>query len=287
MRQTIRLNTFETNSSSMHSLVVVKEPIFYTEEEKHLNCDSEFKSFDLFDFDDGRYERFPFRVFKTPKDKLKYWVAYYIGTLGKKELIPQVIDFISKQTFISKDKINICVSRGEDSLDEDLSDEDYYFDKYGRVCSNDTGESPSNYLDKHNISMEEFVLNPKYILILDGDEYCEFYKLIKSGVVNLDNLEDITSGKDFWDPKVYKAQIYWFIDDNIFEQILCKDLSQYTKIIIDDWDTSDDLNKAKINLNYYIDYVKEYYPNINIILYTNRLNDCVDAKIKCNISQKI
>ena len=83
MKQIIRKNTFETNSSSMHSLVVVKDPKPYSQSEYGtFNACIGNKSFDLFRYDEGSYERFPFRVLRTPLDKLRYYVAHYIGFLN-------------------------------------------------------------------------------------------------------------------------------------------------------------------------------------------------------------
>ena len=54
----IRQNVFETNSSSMHSLVVVKHPKPYDSHELKFNVWSEDRDFNLFDWHEaGTYER--------------------------------------------------------------------------------------------------------------------------------------------------------------------------------------------------------------------------------------
>ena len=47
----------------------------------------------------------------------------------------------------------------------------------------------SGFLEKENITLEEFLINKKYIVIQDGDEYCEFEKIKKTGLINLDAID--------------------------------------------------------------------------------------------------
>lgn len=46
--------------------------------------------------------------------------------------------------------------------------------------------------------MEEFILNPKYVVIIDGDEDQNFKKLLKSNILNANDFEGISSGVGFW-----------------------------------------------------------------------------------------
>lgn len=92
MKYQIRKSCFETNSSSMHSLVVTKKNSnirmtqkeirdeFYLNDpwykERHKNDEKEIVKIDLWDNEFGRS---PFNVLVTFKDKLAYAVAEYCG----------------------------------------------------------------------------------------------------------------------------------------------------------------------------------------------------------------
>ena len=41
-----------------------------------------------------------------------------------------------------------------------------------------------DFLDEQKISLEKFLVNKKYLVVVDGDEYCEFEKLLNSGIIN-------------------------------------------------------------------------------------------------------
>lgn len=264
MKQTIRINTFETNSSSMHSLVVVKNPKPYKNDETlYAHGDN---TFDLFwcDSQDGYYERYPFRIMRTPLDKLRYYVAHYVGACGKVDLIPKIIDFISCQTNVPKDKIKINIDDHFYWNNDDEKDNAEL--NYGYAGSNDTGEDVFTYIENNNISMEEFVLNPKYVVIIDGDEYQEFKKLFESNILDANSFEYISSGTDFWNDSIYEVSCFWLgqnaCDYNLLEHV--SDINKFVKEI--------SINIYEENLNNYEQYlneikmffeeVKKNFPNI-------------------------
>ena len=45
------------------------------------------------------------------------------------------------------------------------------------------------FLEKENISLEEYLTNRKYVVIQDGDEYNEFGNFKRSGLINLDVID--------------------------------------------------------------------------------------------------
>lgn len=228
---TVRSGMFETNSSSMHSLVIAREPKPYTEREKRLDhyyktgpLKLENEYFHLFgeweDEDKTRYGRSPFRVLRTPLEKLRYYVAGFLGGYDYDAEVDEVAEipikkFISRQTGIPEANIKIR------TYDRD--------EPYGVVERNDTGESPIDFIKERGISMEEFVLNPKYIVVIDGDEYQEFMKLFESRLLTVETVEDISSGYSWWsgeDERFYMSWIKYgdkqaeyciknFVDDNV------------------------------------------------------------------------
>lgn len=201
----IRKSVFETNSSSMHSLVVVKHPKPYNKEELELNCYRTDREYSLFGWssEDCEFGRHPFRILRTPVEKLQYYVAHELGNCERYEKIPEIKQFISKYTGVPFDKVELRVTEHGKKCDY-----------YGYIEHNDTGESPFEYLGRHKTSMEEFVLNPKYVVIVDGDEYCEFKKLFESNVLNADDFEDISSGADFWNDAEQYFYLGWLREDS-------------------------------------------------------------------------
>lgn len=161
MKQIIRNNTFETNSSSMHSLVVTKQAKKYSRYDLNFGTYND-TEFDLFSFDVPEMERAPFKVMRTPKDKLIYYIGWYIGLKKDYKKVSKVKKFLSKQLNIPINKINISLNS------------EYNKYKYPIVYPNDTGEDVFECLEKHKVSFEEFILDPRYTVIIDGDEYREF-----------------------------------------------------------------------------------------------------------------
>ena len=46
----------------------------------------------------------------------------------------------------------------------------------------------SSFLRKNNITLKDFITHKKYNIVIDGDEYCEFQKWVKKGLINMDNI---------------------------------------------------------------------------------------------------
>lgn len=234
MKQIFRINTFETNSSSMHSLVITKEARPYDEDDKRLGYFAGSSEYELFGCCDTHYfERHPFEVLATPKDKLRYYVAHYIGYKGQTEKIEEVKEFISNITKLSKDQIKITATENKWS--------GYEEETYGWAGINDSGEDVFDYIEKYNITLEEFCLNPRYTVIVDGDEYQEFKKLFLKGIINLDNIAYISSGKSFWIDDEESFSLFYInrlTDDEVFNNLMEK-ISDYgnpyiIRIIIED-----------------------------------------------------
>ena len=47
----------------------------------------------------------------------------------------------------------------------------------------------SGFLEKENITIEEFLLNKKYVVIQDGDEYCYWQDIKDTGLINMDIID--------------------------------------------------------------------------------------------------
>ena len=232
MKIQIRSNVFETNSSSMHSLVVTKTNEKYSDNEimsgiwlttdydtKEKNC-----VWNIHD-DELEFGRYPFRILGSFKDKWLYACAslveqYNDGTylelvrIAKKYIpglktikLPLTIhSFPNKDSsnFTSNNTYSMSYGKTESELIEFLSHEQerlgcsigYYLSSDGSKWIYKIpyiGYVDDNVLTKflkmENITLEEFLINKKYIVIQDGDEYCDFVKAKKTGLINLDFID--------------------------------------------------------------------------------------------------
>lgn len=276
MRQIIRENTFETNSSSMHSLVISKKAKPYSVDAKKLYYYG--YEFELFGCcDTHSFGRAPFEVLSTPKDKLRYYVAHYVGFKKQKEKLKEVEDLVHELIGCPKDKIKLYVY------------EDYPWKKkpeksYGYAGINDTGEDVFDYIEKNNISLREFILDPRYTVVVDGDEYQEFKKLFEKGIIDLDNIDYISSGKHFWIDDVKTFSLYYinqFVDDSVYNEFM-EELDNYNNefikcIEIEDEEDIDVNQSAMITFASVLECFKHltYGRNIPIklILKTHSLDD--------------
>ena len=56
--------------------------------------------------------------------------------------------------------------------------------------------SLKNFLKDRGISLKEFLTNKKYVIIVDGDEYCALDKLVYSGLFNRSAVVDTYNVSD-------------------------------------------------------------------------------------------
>ena len=55
----------------------------------------------------------------------------------------------------------------------------------------------SGFLKREGITLEEYLTNKKYIVIQDGDEYCEWDNFKKSGLIDISKIDhEYPSGDD-------------------------------------------------------------------------------------------
>ena len=227
----IRNNTFETNSSSMHSIVMIKDDNRrYTKEEYENSMFIDEGVYNIYDEEELEFDRAPFRVLVAPGDKLKYAIASLCGPLSdrndkadgklaeitaiKHKYIPELekIDLPTNLVHLWKDKdgnlytpyeVDGCNGRENYSaISPDTGervavepDPDFYDEVcYGSV-DHQSERLLQNFLKDTNTSLEDFLTMPKYIILVDGDEYCEGEKLVHYGILNLSNAEIYDKGE--------------------------------------------------------------------------------------------
>ena len=181
----------------------------------------------LYEVRDG-YERYPFQILSTFEDKLQYALCEYLGSKYvddpeyneifeefeniTKEVVPGFTHF----SIATRDEDAWLTQNGDmiphkfliyDGWDAENQREIYtYKDKEGNIHQaifdeENCYEAPDigqidhqsagilkNFLKDRGIPLKEFLTNKKYVIIVDGDEYCEWDKFLHSGLVDLDKI---------------------------------------------------------------------------------------------------
>lgn len=194
----IRRNVFETNSSSSHSLVITTDNEHYTREEINKN----------FYMTDGivrlwesslEFYRSPFDMLVTFKDKLRYAIASSNGNLVDqcRELCCKYVDGFTDFEFDTKDYV-------WDSEVKDYVVTDEPIPNYGGTDDYQI----EGWLKSYNVSLEEFLTNKRYIVVVDGDEYAIYDHIKKSGLFDTSKIihDSYAEEEEEWH-KQYLAQL--------------------------------------------------------------------------------
>lgn len=194
----IRRNVFETNSSSSHSLVITTDNEHYTREEINKN----------FYMTDGivrlwesslEFYRSPFDMLVTFKDKLRYAIASSNGNLVDqcRKLCCKYVDGFVDFEFDTKDYV-------WDSEVKDYVETDEPIPNYGGTDDYQI----EGWLKKYNVSLEEFLTNKRYIVVVDGDEYAIYDHIKKSGLFDTSKIvhDSYAEEQEEWH-KQYLAQL--------------------------------------------------------------------------------
>ena len=171
----IRDNTFETNSSSSHSLIITDFDGKYTPEEMMKNIylwdDKETRIYES----NLEFYRSPFSLLATFESKSRYAIASSDGRLA---------DEVEKIWHKYIPNFN--------GFKFDMKTEEYDYDKKEWV---DLDEPKPIYggtddyqiegwLKSYNVSLEDFLTMRRYMVVCDGDEYREWYHILDSGLVD-------------------------------------------------------------------------------------------------------
>lgn len=229
MKRQVRNSVFETNSSSMHSLTVMKRDDRYTPkeilEDIWLSRDEETGEDCVWKIWDGELEfgRSPFRALRTFKDKWLYACASlvleynddtykellaialkYIPNLKKIKLPNTCGYFINKEDKEYKNNEHYSeYGKTENELIEYLEQKEKDWDMKINYWEDSNGwwyyDMPntgyvdenilSGFLKCEGVTLEEYLINKKYVVIQDGDEYCYWGDMKKSGLVNMDAID--------------------------------------------------------------------------------------------------
>ena len=176
MRQ-VRLNTFETNSSSSHSFVITDFEGRYSQEEimNHVCLWKDGKAIMW----ESRLEfgRSPFDFLNNFESKTRYAIASSNG-----RLVPQIIEVWKKYVpgfshFEFDEKYRVWDRKKKEYVDADENNPVYeygYTDDY----------MIERWLKKYNVSVEDFLTMKRYVIVVDGDESCIWDKVRDSGLMD-------------------------------------------------------------------------------------------------------
>ena len=174
-----RTGVFETNSSSAHSIVVTEKSGEYNEEEARNGFHISKNILDLdFRVDTFEFCNTPFNILFSFDDKLKYAIASYFQKYNGREY--DDYDTIIEENKEVFEEIDKALDKYFPDLEEiRLPKNDYYVNKetdyyqlyFGYVDHQSKGLL-QDFLEKEGISLSEFLINKKYVVIIDGDEYC-------------------------------------------------------------------------------------------------------------------
>ena len=171
----IRDNTFETNSSSSHSLIITDFDGKYTSEEMmkgiYLWDDKETRMYES----NLEFYRSPFSLLATFDSKSRYAIASSNGRLA---------DEVEKIWHKYIPNFN--------GFKFDMKTEEYDYDKKEWV---DLDEPKPIYggtddyqiegwLKSYNVNLEDFLTMRRYMVVCDGDEYREWYHILDSGLMD-------------------------------------------------------------------------------------------------------
>ena len=144
------------------------------------------------------FGRAPFEVLYDPYRK----ACYAIASFGEERF--NEIEDILKEVYPYIKKIELPT---EWDYDDEL-DEDTKAPYYGYIDHQSTGLL-SDVMSNYNISLKEFITDPRYVIMVDGDEYDVFGDLIRTKFITKENTEDIyrSFGQRFdWEKKGEDAE---------------------------------------------------------------------------------
>lgn len=175
----IRRSVFETNSSSAHSIVVLKKDEHYTPDEIEYGVWCRSGKWIMSD-NDLNFGRSPFEILDTFERKAQFALAS-INTecYGReKEYLERYVEWI-------------CVLQDCGIKIDSVEFPKEYWSEHenrGNIDHQSAGLFLT-FLTHSGISLKEFLTNKKYIVIIDGDEYQIWNDMKRDGLVNTGVIE--------------------------------------------------------------------------------------------------
>lgn len=194
MKRVIRRGVFETNSSSMHSIVVMKNDM--TNKQTNNGDDVYFCNGNKLNIwkSDLEFDRSPFDVLATPVRKLHYAIASILSraTYGHITDDGKCDEYLSAK-LDEFDELAMRLFDGckgiEYPLETKYDNKEEWEEPYLGYVDHESSMILTSFLEKENITLYDFISDPKYIVIIDGDEYCVFNSMKECGLISTETIE--------------------------------------------------------------------------------------------------
>lgn len=187
----IRRSCFETNSSSMHAIILLSN-----EQKKVETYDGSWRcSYDrekgILTIHDNSFERGPFQILYAWPNKLAYAIAdYYVTDAGQDE--DEIKAYIKELIAAINDK-GIYLKEIELPYEGYYCEDTQCYEKeldYGWVDHQSMG-TLADFLEENDISVADFITDPHCAIVIDGDETQVFKSLAQLGLINTNNIKRI------------------------------------------------------------------------------------------------
>ena len=271
MKIQIRNGAWETNSSSMHSLLIMKKRQTMTQkeirEEYYLDEDwnKDRSNILQLDRDCEEYGR-GFDVLTSFRDKLSYALASMCGSCYSlksyirggdtfyevfEPLLKKLVGVDEVEMYWDSENFHVYSDSVTDDLEQDYTtyeevpyedlihnenwnkegheDEDYYEEicrsgrkqeeiwlevpKFGSIDHQSVGLF-QRFLEKYNITLEDYLIRKDIIVIIDGDEYYLFDTMVNAGIVDKDAIEVKYPKNEPYDSELFKEEHPEMFDEN-------------------------------------------------------------------------
>ena len=203
MKRTIRKGCFETNSSSMHSIVITNIEGKSENGNYYANKNNQVSFFGS----EIEFGRSPFEILHTFYDKVRYAIAAYKDDDNMIQEIENIFYIVTGNTldipyeteeiyrredtheivpcyeteWSSDDDDAVRVLKADHSVELETKEIDVIA---GWGIDHESQGLLQGFLKEKGITLKEFLTNSKYMVIIDGDEYWAFENILKSGIVD-------------------------------------------------------------------------------------------------------
>ena len=190
----IRKGVFETNSSSSHSIVMTKTdkpiqtdlPGNMVDPNWHVNDDG------IMDFwydEDLDFGRTPFDLLTDWFGRLKYCIAYYGNNEDKFKEIEEA-----------------CYKRVAGFKGFKFRTDRWDKTEYRGYVDHQSYGVLDAALRKFDVSIEDFIFNDRFIIVIDGDEYGVFNTLTDTDLFNKNSVEKIVSADEYLEDEYFNKE---------------------------------------------------------------------------------
>lgn len=174
----IRKGVFETNSSSSHSIVMMKgnRPTKTIENSNMVDGGWRINKNGTLDFwfeGDLEFGRSPFDLLTDWYGRLRYAIASYANN-------PEKIDELE----------SICQRKIAGFVQFKFREDRWERGDYHGYVDHQSMGILGCALNQYNVSLEDFIFDDRFIVVIDGDEYCLFDTLAHTDMFNKDSIED-------------------------------------------------------------------------------------------------